>query len=177
MLKSIVCFCLFAFISVNAAQYEITKEGLQYLAKAKLSDLPQSVQLALARQNGRAGGDASHWCCINEQPITSETRTKIEHATRVVTTKTKVGYMDCGFLGTMKCSQYVTSTRAELYTYIQTYQVPAMSACQSHEVKCCASYIEVAGNCHSFADLMAHQELFQFLSSSGLLTLSGSVGK
>ncbi len=31
-----------------------------------------------------------HWCCINEQPITTVTETKIEYATHVVATKTKV---------------------------------------------------------------------------------------
>jgi hypothetical protein len=31
-----------------------------------------------------------HWCCVNEQPITTETQTKIEYGTHVVTTKTKV---------------------------------------------------------------------------------------
>lgn len=54
-----------------------------------------------------------HWCCVNEQPITTVTETKVEHATRVVTTKTKVGYVPCGFAGTMRCSQYVTTTRWE----------------------------------------------------------------
>jgi hypothetical protein len=31
-----------------------------------------------------------HWCCINEKPITTETQTKVEYATHVVSTKIKV---------------------------------------------------------------------------------------
>ncbi|CAF0994378.1 unnamed protein product [Rotaria sp. Silwood1] len=176
MLKSIVCLCIFALISVNAFQFELTDQALAYLAKVKLADLPESVRLSLTSGSGRAASDASHWCCINEQPITTVTETKIEHATHVVATKTKVGYVDCGFMGTMKCSHYVTAYRPAMYTYIQTFQVPNMSACSSHEVKCCAGYILVAENCHTYADLVSHQELFQFLSGLGLLTVPG-VGK
>ncbi|CAF3038228.1 unnamed protein product [Rotaria sp. Silwood2] len=171
MLKSIVCLCIFALISANAFQFELNDKALAYLAEAKLADLPKSVQLSLTGNSGRAApGGSSHWCCINEQPITTVTQTKIDHATHVV------GYVECGFMGSMRCSHFVTSYRQEMYTFIQTFQVPNMAACSSHEVKCCSGYLLVAENCHTFTDLVANQELFQFLSGLGLLTMP-NVGK
>ena len=174
MLKSIVCLCLFALVSANAFKFELNEQATQFLSKIRMADLPESVQKSLTKATGRAG-DSSHWCCINEQPVTTDTQTKVEYATRVVATKTRVGYVDCGFLGTMKCSHYVTSYRQELQTFIQTFQVPNMAACNSHEVKCCSGYMLIAENCHSYADLVANQELFQFLNSLGLF--SAGVGK
>ncbi|CAF1064416.1 unnamed protein product [Rotaria sordida] len=176
MLKSVVCLCIFALISVNAVRFELNDKAREYLAKVKWADLPQSVRLSLTSNSGRTANVASHWCCINEQPVTTVTQTKVEHATHTVATKTKVGYVDCGFMGMMKCSHYVTNFRPEIYTYIQTFQVPNMAACNSHEVKCCANHILIAENCHSMDSLVANQDLFQFLSGIGLLTLP-NVGK
>ena len=34
-------------------------------------------------------------------------------------------------------------SRVVMYTYIQTFQVPNINSCQSHEVKCCTGYILV----------------------------------
>ncbi|CAF1631541.1 unnamed protein product [Adineta ricciae] len=174
-MKSIICLCLFALVAINATQYDLNDKARQYLAHVKMTDLPESVRLSLAKEEGRGAGDASHWCCINEQPITTVTETKIEHATRVVATKTKVGYVSCGFAGTMRCSHYVTNYRQEIYTYIQTFQVPNMAACNSHEVKCCSGYLLVAENCHTYADIMENRPLFEFLSQLGLL--STGIGK
>ncbi|UJR14725.1 hypothetical protein I4U23_001718 [Adineta vaga] len=175
MMKSIICLCLFALVAVNAAQYELNDKVRQYLAAVKMTDLPESVRSSLNADQGRGPNDASHWCCINEQPITTVTQTKIEYATHVVATKTKVGYVSCGFMGTMRCSQYVTNYRTEKYSFIQTFQIPNMAACASHEVKCCAGYLLVAENCHTYSDIMENRPLFEFLSQLGLL--STGIGK
>ncbi|CAF1212848.1 unnamed protein product [Adineta ricciae] len=169
MLKSIVCFCFLVLVTVNAVRFELNDNARRFLASVKLSNLPESVRLSLVKHEGRGPSDSSHWCCINEQPITTETQTKIEYGTRTVATKTKVGYIDCGFMGMMKCSNYVTTYRAETYSFVQTFQVPNMAACSTHEMKCCSGYLLVTGNCHSIQDLSANQELFQFLFGLGLL--------
>ncbi|CAF1460926.1 unnamed protein product [Adineta steineri] len=175
MLKSIVCFCFFALVATNAVQLELNDKIRHFLAEVKSSDLPESVRLSLSRNQDRAAGEATHWCCINEQPIQSVTGTKVEHGTKVVMTKVIVGYVDCGFMGTMKCPHHVTQSRVEIYTYIQTFQVPHFSACKSEEIKCCSGYMNVAGNCHSTAELIENQELIQFLHGLGLLF--GGIGK
>jgi len=174
MLKSIICLCIFVLITVNAVQLQLNDKTLQFLARIKLADLPESVRLELTANQARGPSEATHWCCINEQPITTATETKVVHATRTVATKTKVGYVDCGIWGWGKCSHYVSATRAELYTYIDTFQIPNLAACNSHEVKCCSGYILVAENCHSFQDLLEHKETISWLSTLGLL---GSIGK
>ncbi|UJR32007.1 hypothetical protein I4U23_019477 [Adineta vaga] len=169
MLKSIVCLCLLVLVTVNAVRFEFNDNARQFLAKVKPSDLPESVRLSLLANDGRGPSDSSHWCCINEQPILTETKTKIDYATQTVATKTKVGYVDCGFMGMMKCSHYVTSYRVTTYSFVQTFQVPNMAACNSSEMKCCSGYLLVSGNCHSIQELSANQELFQFLFGLGLL--------
>ncbi|CAF0811901.1 unnamed protein product [Adineta steineri] len=168
MMKFIICFCFVALVTVNAVPFELSDAALEYLANVKLADLPESIRSSLTTLKGR-NGDNSHWCCINEQPITTVTATKIEYGTKIVHTKTKVGYVSCGFMGSMRCSHFVAATRAEIYSYIQTFQIPNMNACASHEVKCCSGYLLVAENCHSFTELVAQQELIQFLSQLGLL--------
>ncbi|CAF1558434.1 unnamed protein product, partial [Didymodactylos carnosus] len=85
----------------------ITDEIKQFLANLKLADLPPSV----ARSFARGRNDNSHWCCTNEQPITTTTHTKMDKATHVVATKTLINYVNCGFMGTMRCSQYITRYR------------------------------------------------------------------
>jgi len=64
----------------------------------------------------------------------------------------------------------------EIRTYIQTFQIPNMAACSSHEVKCCSGYMNVADNCHSFKEIQENQEVLQILAGLGLLRLP-SIGK
>jgi len=172
------CLCIVVLTTVNAIQYELSDQAREFLARVKMADLPESVQLSLTANQGRNGGvrDASHWCCINEQPVTTVTSTKVQHDMKTVATKTKVGYVSCGFAGTMRCSQFVTHYRHETYTYIQTFQIPNMAACSSHEVKCCSGYLLVAENCHTFNEIKENQSIFSFLAGLGLLTLPG-IGK
>ncbi len=74
-MKSFICLCIFALVTANAVQvsyrinsikfqcflisYQLNDKALEYLAQVKMADLPESVQLSLKTNKGRAASDAS----------------------------------------------------------------------------------------------------------------------
>jgi hypothetical protein len=66
-----------------------------------LQDLdPALIQKSIKRR----AGDATHWCCTNDQPAQMVQRTKVEKEIHNVATKIKTGYTSCGFNGWNQCS-------------------------------------------------------------------------
>lgn len=107
--------------------------------------------------------DASHWCCANEQPISTIQKTRVVKEIHTVATKVKTGYTECGFLSTMRCSLYSTKYKYTFFLirtqfniilllkliiydfpqrqvavyHVGTYEIPDETACFDHHVVCC----------------------------------------
>ena len=113
--------------------------------------------------------DASHWCCSNEQPIATESRTKVVMELHQVATKVKTGYTECGFLGAGRCTIYSTKYKHVAQYHTATYEVPKEDACKDHHVVCCKGYLEIGGNCFDLVTIQENSDLILELVNQGII--------
>ena len=164
---------LIAFIGICCISFALSEnplglseKQLEILSKVDLSQLPEQFKALKV-------GDNSHWCCTNDQPVQLVQRTKIEKEIHIVATKIKTGYTSCGFNGWMMCSVYSTRYKQVAVYHIATYEVPNELACPDHHVNCCTGYVNVGGNCHSFAELGENMDLITQLVNLSLIQTIG----
>ena len=98
---SSVCL-IFSLVCLILSENPLGLSDEQISALAKLD--PAKVPSFLFSK----AGEASHWCCTNDQPVNIVQRTRVEKEIHIVATKIRTGYTSCGFAGWSMCSIYAT---------------------------------------------------------------------
>ncbi|XP_074642631.1 uncharacterized protein LOC141899913 [Tubulanus polymorphus] len=164
MKSLIVCLCLVASIF---AKELFSQRELAVLRNLDRSDLPRYIKTALRRIRRQVQG---HWCCANDQPINSIQRSKISMEMVKVTEKVKIGYTECKWLGSGRCSLYDVRYRSQPTYFTDYYEVPDMKACPDQHVKCCKGFVMIANeNCISLDEAKEHIETLKDLIAAGLI--------
>ncbi|XP_074649452.1 uncharacterized protein LOC141904711 [Tubulanus polymorphus] len=150
---------------------DFTAEQKRALAQAKENNLPHPIREMLSRNRRQFG--IKHFCCmtdIDEKEIDVDQFTKAVAEYKQVSEKVKVGYTNCKWLGTGRCSQYSIRYRADLMYRPETILRPIMGVCPEKQIQCCSGFINVAGQCLAREGMdKDFLEIIKDLSSSGLL--------